>query len=228
MASALVSIGKTSLTVRYAALAPAPGGHQIGGQGDHEQLLAAEPVGEPAEEQGTETRAQDVDGGAKPGHLGLGDVDPAARLRQLPGDVADDRDFEAVEYPDGTEPNDDHPVPAGPGQPVQARRDLRGYRPGLNITHAAVLPSGEPPAAAPAGAVGRTAGPAHRYFRSAPGCPPRGRPNTRAGDRPGAGYGRAGPPAVRPPARGQAFRPGSAGQKHPHDRIVPAARAARL
>src|SRR5215831_13054709 len=55
-----------------------------------------------------QARAQHVDRGAEPGHLRLGDVDAAARLRELPGDVADDRDFQAVEDPDGPEPDHDH------------------------------------------------------------------------------------------------------------------------
>src|SRR5215469_10682603 len=49
-----------------------------------EQLLAAESVGEPAEEQRTETRAQHVDRGTEPGHLRLGDVDPAAGCDSWP------------------------------------------------------------------------------------------------------------------------------------------------
>jgi hypothetical protein len=118
------------------------GGGEVGAQGDHEQLLAAEPVGEPAEEQRAQARAQHVGRRAEPGHLGLGDVDPAARLGELPGDVADDGYFQAVEYPDGPKADDDHPVPPGPGQAVQTRWNLGGYRPGLNITHAAALPSG--------------------------------------------------------------------------------------
>src|SRR5699024_6142179 len=99
-------------------------GHQIEDQGDDEQLAASEAVGELAEDDRTYAGAEDVDraGGAD---VGGSHLDAAAVFGQACGDVADHRDFEAVEDPHAAETDDDHPVEAGPGQTVKAGRHIR-------------------------------------------------------------------------------------------------------
>ena len=99
------------------------GGHQVDRQGHHEQLLAAEPVGEVAEEQRAEAGAGDVDRGGL-ADLALGDARARSPSRSGGGDRADDRHLEAVEDPDRAEADDHQPVPARPGQPVQPGRDV--------------------------------------------------------------------------------------------------------
>jgi hypothetical protein len=74
--------------------------------------------------------------------------------------------------------------------------------------------------------VRRTRGRAVRS--TAPGCPARERPNTPMTGVSADTAAGAGPAATGQAACGQAFWPRSAGQKHPHDRIVPAACAARV
>ena len=181
---------------------------QVDAQGDHEQLLAAEPVGEPAEEQRAHAGPSDIDRGAEAGDLGLGDVQPAARLADLPGDVADDGDFQAVEDPDGAEADHDHPVPPRPRQPVQARRDLRGDRPGLNVSSCGfALPGGRRAklrgGAARPGARSRPS--VHRRGRRAPVPPARVH-----GEQPARG--RAG--GATSSARGRRASPAGTGSHH--------------
>ena len=98
-------------------------GDQVDGERDHEQLLAPEAVGELAEEERPDGGAGDVARAAE------GDLEGAEPERllvlQAAGDRADDRDLEAVEDPDGAQPDDDQPVPAAPRQPVHAGRDAR-------------------------------------------------------------------------------------------------------
>ena len=97
---------------------------QIDREGDQEELLAAEPVGEPAEEQRARAGARPRRGRRpRPVTWRVGDRQSAAVLGQPAGDVADDGDLEAVQDPDGAEADHDHPVPARPGQPVEPRRD---------------------------------------------------------------------------------------------------------
>ena len=87
------------------------------------------------------TQAPATYGRTEPGDLALGDVDAAIRHGDLAGDVADDRDFQAVEDPDRAQADDDHPVPPGPGQPVQPRRHL-----GLDVPVCTSLTGLSPPA----------------------------------------------------------------------------------
>src|SRR5690606_5184542 len=102
------------------------GGAQVDREGDHEEFLAAPQVGEAAPEQGAGTGSGDVQGGGDAGDLAGGDGQAAAGLGQAGGDVADDGDLEAVEDPHRAEVDDDRPVPAGPGQAVQAGGNARG------------------------------------------------------------------------------------------------------
>jgi hypothetical protein len=93
-------------------------------ESDEEQLLAPHPVGEPAEEERPEARARDVDRGGQ-ADLAVGDLQARPLLGQARGDRADDRDLEAVEDPHGAQPNEDHPVPAGPRKAVEPRGNPR-------------------------------------------------------------------------------------------------------
>ena len=73
-------------------------GGQVDGQRDHEEPLAAEPVGQVAEEQRAQAGAGHVDAG-RDADLALGDLEAAALLGEPAGDGADDGDLEAVEDP---------------------------------------------------------------------------------------------------------------------------------
>src|SRR5699024_5223891 len=74
-------------------------GDQVETQGDDEQLLPAEPVGELAEEERPQAGADDVD---RPGQADLcrADVQTGPVLGEPGSDTADHRDLETVEDPD--------------------------------------------------------------------------------------------------------------------------------
>ena len=95
---------------------------------DHEELLAAVAVGELAEQERARARARDVEG-RREADVGAAHRDAAAGLREARRDGADDRHLEAVEDPDGPEPDHDAPVESGPRQAVDAAGDLRRDRP---------------------------------------------------------------------------------------------------
>jgi hypothetical protein len=109
------------------AAAPRGRGQQYAREIDHERDVehepAAETIGEPAEHQ----RAKD--GARYIGRAGGSDVlrGEPQRLRVLKhrADGADDRDFETIEDPCHAERHDDEQVEAAPGQPVEARRNVR-------------------------------------------------------------------------------------------------------
>src|SRR5690606_6036083 len=86
------------------------GGAEVDREGDHEELLAAPDVGQPAPEEGARAGAGDVEGGGDAGDLAGGDGQSAAGFGQAARDVADDRDLQAVEDPHGAETDDDRPV----------------------------------------------------------------------------------------------------------------------
>ena len=98
---------------------------QVDGQGDDEQLPAAEPVREAAEEQRPEDLTGQVDRRHQP------DLSRAQTERVLAGELGGggtgDGDLETVEDP-GHPEGDDHPgVERGPGQPVDPRGDEAAY-----------------------------------------------------------------------------------------------------
>ncbi len=92
------------------------GGHRGRGEVDrqrhHEQLLAAVPVGEPAEEQSSRAGPRDVESRGQAGDLCGRDGQARALFRQPARDVADRGHFQPVEDPHRAEADDDHPVPA--------------------------------------------------------------------------------------------------------------------
>jgi hypothetical protein len=105
------------------------GGGQVHPQGDHEQVLPAETVGEPTKEQRSGAGSGDVQCCAEAGDLRRRDVYAATWLGKSGRDIPDNGYLEPVEYPHRAEADDDHPVPSGPRQPIQPRRDFRGDRP---------------------------------------------------------------------------------------------------
>ena len=81
------------------------GGHEVDAERDVEQPLAAEPVGQPAEEGGAEHRAGQIGAARKPD---LGGRQPQRRaLLQGAGQRAGERDLEAIEDPGDAERDDD-------------------------------------------------------------------------------------------------------------------------
>ena len=99
----------------------AGGGQQVEGQRDVEQPLAAQPVGEPAEEQRPADRPRDV-GAAGKAHLGRGEMQDRA-LPQRPGQRARECHLQPVQHPGDAEPHHHHPVEPAPWQALQPRGD---------------------------------------------------------------------------------------------------------
>ena len=99
------------------------GGDEVDEDGDGEELLAAEAVGEPAEEEGADDGAGEVGAGGC-AELGLGEVE-AGGGRDGAGEGADEGDLEAVEDPGYAEGCDDEGVEAAPWEAVEALGDVR-------------------------------------------------------------------------------------------------------
>ena len=98
-----------------------PAADQVDAEGDHEEVLAAELVGQLAEEQRPDDLADQVP---------PGDVGDRARAQvqrvvqgQVGPDVAGDGDLEAVEDPGDAERDDQPGMEPRPGQPVDPGRD---------------------------------------------------------------------------------------------------------
>ena len=98
------------------------GGDEIDRERDEEQLLAAEPVGQPAEEQRAQHRAGEIGAGGE-ADVGIAELQDRARL-QCAGDRAGERHFEPVEDPGDAERRDHQGVEAAPRQAVEPRRDV--------------------------------------------------------------------------------------------------------
>ena len=95
---------------------------QINRERDEKEFLAAEPVGQPAEEQRAEHRAGKIRA-ADNADVGVGELQRRAcfqRARQRAGE----RDFEAVENPGDAERHHDEGVKPAPGQAVEPRGDV--------------------------------------------------------------------------------------------------------
>ena len=109
------------------------GADEVDEDGEGEELLAAEAVGEPSEEEGADDGADEVGAGGD-AELGFGEFQGWA-VRDGAGEGSDEGDFEAVEDPGDAEGGDDEGVEAAPGEAVQALGDLgledvvvRGHR----------------------------------------------------------------------------------------------------
>src|SRR4029077_2454445 len=82
------------------------GSHDVQREGDEEELLTAEPVGQLAEEEGAQAGTPDIEGRGSTNLAGI-ERDSAARFGQAVADAADDRHLEAVEDPNRPQPDDD-------------------------------------------------------------------------------------------------------------------------
>ena len=91
-------------------------------QGRHEQLAAAEPVGQVSEQERARDRAGEIGAGDEP-DLGRGEMQHRARFERA-GDRAGDRHFEPVEDPGDAERDDDQRVEPRPRQPVEPGRNV--------------------------------------------------------------------------------------------------------
>ncbi len=95
---------------------------EIDQDGDGEELLAAKPVGEPAEEQRAQDSAREI-GAARQPDVGVGELQLLAGLqRRRYG--ARQRHLEAVEHPGDAERDYDQCVETAPPQPVEPRRNV--------------------------------------------------------------------------------------------------------
>ncbi len=102
------------------------GGDEIDRQRDEEQLLAAEPVGEPAEEQRAQHGAGEIGAGGKP-DIGIGELQNRT-LFQRARQAAGKRHLQPVQDPGDAERGHHQRMEAAPGQPVEPRRDVACQR----------------------------------------------------------------------------------------------------
>ena len=97
-------------------------GDEIHAERHHEQLAAAEPVGQVAEQQRAGDRAGEIGARDQP-DFGLGEAQHRA-LPQRADDRAGDRHFEPVEHPGDAKRDDDQRMKPGPRQPIEPGRDV--------------------------------------------------------------------------------------------------------
>jgi hypothetical protein len=107
---------------RFQEKAVAGGRYQIDQNGDGEELLAAEPVGEPAEENRADDGSGDI-GGAGEADIGVGEFERRAFLQRT-GDRASQGDFKPVQNPGDAKRHDDERMEARPGQAIQPGRNV--------------------------------------------------------------------------------------------------------
>ena len=108
---------------------------QVKPEGHKKQFAAAEPVGQIAEQQRAENRADKI-GAADGADLGGRETQHRAFLQRA-GDRAGEGHFEPVENPGDAEGGDDKGVKPGPRQPVEPRRDV-GFDDRGGLGHASV------------------------------------------------------------------------------------------
>ena len=113
---------------KYAKARDAPrqrgrgGGDEVDRERDEEQLLAPEPVREPAEIERAKHRADKI-GAAGEADLGIAEMEHGARLERA-RHGAGERHFEPVENPGDAEADHHAGVKAAPREPVEPRRDV--------------------------------------------------------------------------------------------------------
>ena len=95
---------------------------QVDGERDEEQLLAAEPVGQPAEEDGAQHRAGQI-GAAGEADVGAAELQHRA-LPERAGHRAGQRHLQPVEDPGDAERRHHQGVKPAPRQPVEPRRNV--------------------------------------------------------------------------------------------------------
>ena len=98
------------------------GGDQIDGQRHEEQSLAAEPVGEPTEEDGAKHGAGEI-GAAGNADIGIAEMKHRA-LFQRARQGAGERHLQPVQDPGDAQRGHDQRVESTPGQPVEPRRNI--------------------------------------------------------------------------------------------------------
>ena len=89
---------------------------------DEKQLLASEPIGQPAEEQRADHGAGKIGAGGET-DIGIAELKDWARL-QCACDRAGERHFEPVEYPGDAERYDHKSMESAPGQAIEPRGDI--------------------------------------------------------------------------------------------------------
>src|SRR5262249_10355723 len=97
-------------------------GEEVDREGDEEELLAAEPVGQPAEEQRPQHSAGEIGAGGE-ADIRVAELEGGTFLERA-GDGAGHRYLEAVEDPGDAEGDDDERVEAAPRQAVQPRGNV--------------------------------------------------------------------------------------------------------
>ena len=106
---------------------PCESGHRRGDEvdddGGEEEFLAAEPVGQPAEEQRADDGAEKI-GAAGQADLGIRESQRRAFLQGW-RDGARERDFEPIENPGDPQRHDDQNVETAPWQALEPRRNER-------------------------------------------------------------------------------------------------------
>ena len=105
--------------------------HRVDRQRDEEQLLAPPPVGQPAEHQRPDNGASDVER-ARAADLRGAQAERVVAFEHA-AERADQRDLQPVEHPGDAQRDHHAPVPAGPGQAVEAGGDVGvdgSHRPG--------------------------------------------------------------------------------------------------
>jgi hypothetical protein len=111
-------------------------GDEIDQQGDAEEPFAADPVGEPAEEERARNGAGKISAVGQP-DIGGGKSQGWA-VPQGPGDRTGQGDLQAIENPGDAECDNDKPVEPRPREPVQTRRNVGDD----NSAPCLILPSG--------------------------------------------------------------------------------------
>ena len=90
---------------------------EVDRQRDDEQLLAAQPVGQPSERQRADDLPDEIDG------AGQTDLEGRHAQALLEARRRDELDLQPVEDPGDPQPDDDHPVEPRPWQAVHPKRD---------------------------------------------------------------------------------------------------------
>ena len=103
-------------------------GQQVDGERDEEQLFAAQPIGQPAEQHGARDRPGDISAAGEP-DVGIAEVERRA-LFQRPGDGAGQRHLQPIQNPGNAQRNDDKRMESAPGQPIEPRWNVGRDDPG--------------------------------------------------------------------------------------------------
>ena len=95
--------------------------NEVDDDGDEEEFFAPEPIGQPAEKQRADDRAEEIGAASQP-NLGIREMKRRAVL-QCRRDRTGERHFEPVENPGDPERGNHQDVKAAPGQTLEPRRN---------------------------------------------------------------------------------------------------------